>query len=142
MTSAGLDHSRALVEAHLTAAWLRRCGPSGVPGEWFLPGEFLEVMDADVELAVYPTFATCREDGVPNGWSAHLRGPNHPEGWEWKVSAGWDEFSEEEVAALENLGWWMDERRTSFFVLGSHQQRPPVPVEVVKGLMLVQGSAP
>jgi hypothetical protein len=128
------DHKRAVLEAHLAAAWLQRCGPSGKPGEWWIPGELLEVMDAGgIEVEVYPTYMLVTESG--RMWSPHLRHAARQEAWEWRLRVDADDLTMEESTYIEDLGGCLDSYAIEFTVLGSHQEKPPIPDEVVKAMV-------
>lgn len=131
-TSAYLE---ALIQASLTAAWMRRCGPTGKPGEWMIPGEFVDVVDlSDFEVTFYPTYAHLRDDGTVSGWSMHTRTNHHA--WEWRVSVGWDDCTREEVEKLEDLGACFDDRECAFFILGSHDECPGLPENFIEALLI------
>lgn len=132
-------HERRLLQAHLDAAWLRRCGRDGSPGNWIIPGGFLPVMEGgELEVDVYPIYASLDPDGRPRGWSAHMTpGPGIVDAWDWRINAGWDDLAKEQVAALEDLGGCLDDRRSSFMTLGSHQEPPPITDEVVQALAVI-----
>lgn len=135
-------YHRKLLEAHLSAAWMRRCGPSGTPGEWFIPGEVLEVMDGVVEVEAYPSYALVDVGGKVTGWSPHLRNnPARAEAWEWRFGAGWADFDETEVDAIEDLGGCFDDYHVNFVVLGSHQEPPPITDELAQAFALSQEGA-
>jgi hypothetical protein len=142
MKPAAVTHQRAVLEAHLAAAWLQRCGPYGKPGEWWIPGELLEVMDAGgIEVEVYPTFALIANGGQIRSWSPHLRAsPALREAWEWRLCVDADDLSREEAAFIEDLGGCLDEYAIGFPVLGSHQERPPLPDEVVEAMVYLSES--
>jgi hypothetical protein len=132
-----LEHQRAVLEAHLTAAWLQRCGPSGKPGEWWIPGELLEVLDTGgIEVGVYPIYALTADGGRMRLWSPHLPpSPARQEAWEWRLGVSADDLSPEEAIYMENLGGCLDDYAVGFTVLGSHQEKPPLPPEVVKAMV-------
>lgn len=131
MATADTTFSRQLLEACLTAGWMRRCGPTGRPGEWVIPGELVEVVDAEVQLTLYPTYAIV-EDGRPTMWSGSFPpSAARREAWRWSLGEGWDSCSDEEVAFLESIGGCFDDHRVDFHTLGSHQERPEVPEQVV-----------
>jgi hypothetical protein len=140
--SDAVAHKRAVLEAHLAAAWLQRCGPSGKPGEWWIPGELLEVMDAGgIEVEVYPTFALIANGGQIRLWSPHLRpSPARQEAWEWRLGVDADDLSMAEATYIEDLGGCLDEYAIGFTVLGSHQEKPPIPPEVVKAMVYLSES--
>ena len=132
MPTADTTFSRQLLEACLTSGWMRRCGPTGQPGEWAIPGELVEVVDAEVELTLYPTYAIVDESGRPTMWSGSFPpGPDRREAWLWRIDQGWDSCSDEEVEFLESIGGCFDDRQVDFHTLGSHQERPEVPEQVV-----------
>lgn len=131
---------RKMLATSLDAAWMRRCGPSGTPGKWWVPGEFLEIFDGEVGVDVYPIYAVVGEGGRVKGWSAHLDPQREGvvEAWEWRFGIGWDDCTPEEVSALEDLGGCFDDRYVDFFVLGSHSEQPPLSDEVVEAFAYVR----
>lgn len=132
-----LDHVQAVLDASLTAAWLRRCGPTGVPGEWMIPGELMEITELGaVEVSVYPTWSIATEHG--RIWGGVLGSSDREAAWQWHLNAGWDDLEQSQIDILENLDGCFDERGVRWHVLGDHQQKPPVPEPVVKALALLR----
>lgn len=122
------EHHRKVLEASLEAAWLRTCGESGRPGKWFIPGGYVPVVEGgEVEVSLYPTYAVLGADGKPCGWSMHYRQDDKTEAWQWSIGVGWDDMSDDEADALEEMGACLDERSVIFHALGDHQTKPAVP---------------
>lgn len=140
VSSAERGFARAYLEAAVTAAWMRRCGPSGTPGEWMIPGEFIEIGEVGcVSIEAYPKYASLRPDGQVSGWSAHLDDKSH-HAWEWRFGAGWDDFTQAEIDQLEELGGCFDNRSVDFITLGSHDHSPPITDEIVEAFLIVRAT--
>jgi hypothetical protein len=139
------DHVRALLVAHLDAAWLRHVGPTGTPAPW-RPAEFLEVVGFSCfdEVSISPTWASTNPDGTTSGWSKSFGSYPPPaplgveEWWEWKLDgAGWNDVDGSTVEKLEDLGACLDDWSAVVLVRGKHDEKPPITDELVAALVLV-----
>lgn len=106
MTDRTAHHTDVLTRS-IELAWLRRNGPDGYSEPWW-PGEFIEVTDAY--------------------------------GYDWEIVPRWHKdgmWSNWETDGCEQ-GWiWMDrmDRDIGFFVLGQHDQAPPIPDGLIDHIM-------
>lgn len=128
-----------LLELHLSAAWMRHCGPELTPGEW-IPGGYLPVIENDEpEVSVYPMWAWLDDTGQPRGWSGSMNPAQHNvvPCWSWSLDVGWDDLEQAQIDRIEDIGGCFDDHTCDFMILGAHDQRPPIPTELIQTLVVL-----
>lgn len=128
------EHAKASLQANLDAAWLRRVGPSGDPGEW-CSIEMLEI-DRDIDLDLFPAMVM-RKDESGEYKEAF-------DGWRWYFKFYVDE--DEEPTGLERSLMALDyehgceEGRGYSFIFEStdSKSKPEIPDVVVQAALLIR----
>jgi hypothetical protein len=120
------EYARQILEANLAPAWLRRCGTTGVPGEWD-SGEVLSVVDDDFEVELRPMWASEDKEmsaGFPFG-SAEVSG------FYWRFYIRGEDLEREEETILYQNEFSVDDRYSDYVHYCDPQKRPEVPEAVV-----------
>lgn len=126
-----MDHARARLEAGLTAAWLRRCGPSGTPGGWD-GAELVEILDEDVSVELRVVW---RLGNMWSAWIGDRDGAEHC--WLWRIAhVHADSLAGDEIDMLERLDFVIDDHHVDLIgEPADSQARPAVPDAVVEAFV-------